>query len=115
MAQGQVSDDVATLEKVKMEIAEPPMYKIILLNDDFTPMDFVIDLLTKIFRKNEEEAIRITMSVHEKGSEVVAVYSAEIAKMKKIQAMDFAKSEGHPLKVVVELDAPSLRSPGLKR
>lgn len=89
---------VATVPEVKT----PKMYKVVLLNDDFTPMDFVVLVLKRFFGKNEEEAIRVMLNVHQKGVGVAGVYSLEIAEMKVMQSNQFARMNQYPLKSTLE-------------
>lgn len=89
-------------EKTNIKIKEPKKYKVIMHNDDFTPMDFVIYILIDIFNKNENDAYKIMMTVHKSGKAVVAIYSYDIAKTKAQLAMDIAREEGFPFKITVE-------------
>lgn len=89
---------VATVPEVKT----PKMYKVILLNDDYTPMDFVVLVLKRFFNKNEEEAIRVMLSVHQTGSGLAGVFSLEIAEMKVMQCNQFARLNQYPLKSTME-------------
>ena len=90
--------------KVELDLANPPMYKVILHNDDYTPMDFVIDILVKIFHKNIDEANDIMWRVHEKGRAVCGIYVLEIARTKVYQVKNVAKANGFPLLATMELD-----------
>ena len=89
-------------EKVEVEI--PSMYKVIILNDDYTPMEFVIDVLQEVFDKSYDDAVNVTLSVHHSGSGICGVYSKEIAYHKSNQVNEAAKGHGYPLKCVVEKD-----------
>lgn len=80
----------------------PPMYKVLLLNDDYTPMDFVVEVLMQFFRKSEAEAVRIMLAVHHAGIGVAGVYSHEVAETKINQVMNAAQSEGYPLQCTME-------------
>ena len=113
MTESQFDYDSDVLEEEEVELAEPNMFKIILLNDDYTPMDLVMEVLISVFRKSDEQAFKIMLSVHENGSEVVAVYQEEIAKMKQQQAIKVATEAGYPLQVRIEEEAakPSNRGP----
>ncbi len=73
-----------------------------LLNDDYTPMEFVVDVLTQVFRKSEPEAERIMLMVHHAGAGLAGVYTFEIAETKVMQTEDMARSEGHPLQCTLE-------------
>ncbi len=80
----------------------PPMFKVLLLNDDYTPMDFVVDILMRYFKKSELEATRIMLQVHQAGVGVAGVYPFEIAETKVEQVMRAASAEGHPLQCTME-------------
>ena len=81
----------------------PSLYKVVLLNDDFTPMDFVIQVLTEIFGKSDEEAFRITMEVHNAKRGVVGIYSKEVADQKVFEVITVSRSHKHPLKATTEV------------
>ena len=83
---------------------KPSMYKVILLNDDYTPMEFVVYVLQKGFNKNQDEATRILLHVHQRGVGVCGVYSFEVAETKVTQVMDFARQNEHPLQCTLEKD-----------
>lgn len=93
-----------TKDKVQGQVRtkKPPMYKVILLNDDYTPMDFVIIVLKKFYLKSPTEAEQIMLQVHTEGSGVAGVYSYEIAEAKVVQTNQFAKTHQHPLKCIME-------------
>lgn len=80
----------------------PSMYKVVLLNDDFTPMDFVVHILQKFFKKTAEEATQVMMQVHTQGAGVAGVYSFGMAETKAFQVNEYSKSQQHPLKCAVE-------------
>lgn len=84
------------------KVETPKMYSVILLNDDYTPMDFVVLVLKKYFNKKEEDAIKIMLDVHQKGSGVAGVFTLEVAEMKMMQANQFAQANQYPLKSTVE-------------
>lgn len=96
--EGDVRSVVDTLPKVDT----PRLYKVLLLNDDFTPMDFVVLVLKKFFGKNEQDATRIMLEVHQQGTGVAGVYSLETAEMKVMQVNQFARQSQHPLKSTLE-------------
>jgi ATP-dependent Clp protease adaptor protein ClpS len=81
----------------------PNLWTVRIMNDDFTPMDFVIDLLREVFNKPEDEAMVITQAVHEAGSSIIGVYPRDIAVSKTQRAMTKCENEGHPLQVVPEV------------
>ena len=91
-----------TLVRPGTETKEPKMYKVLLLNDDFTPMDIVVHILVKIFRRSETEANKIMLQVHTKGSGIAGVYSHEIAETKAFQASEFARQNEYPLQCIIE-------------
>jgi ATP-dependent Clp protease adaptor protein ClpS len=95
---GQTQDLTRSQEKV----TRPPLYHVILLNDDYTPMDFVVEVLVRFFRKSLPEANRVMMAVHQKGSGLCGVYSQEIAETKVHQVVSYSRSSGHPLMCVME-------------
>ena len=80
----------------------PPLYKVILLNDDYTPVDFVLYILRRFFGKSEAEAAQVMLEAHEKGVSIAGVYTFEIAETKTHQVLQMARREGHPLRVELE-------------
>jgi len=88
----------------KPEVTTPKMYKVMILNDDYTPMDFVILVLQKFFGLTSELANKIMLDVHHKGSGVAGVYSHEVAEMKVMQVNQFSRSNKHPLKATMETE-----------
>lgn len=91
---------IDVLEKVRTE--EPKLYKVILLNDDYTPMEFVVLILKKFFHRSQSEAEGIMMQVHLKGSGVAGIFTREIAETKVFQVQQFAKRHKHPLSCTME-------------
>lgn len=91
---------IATRARPKLK--RPDFYRVLLLNDDYTPMDFVIYVLEKFFRKNKEEATRIMLNVHRSGIGECGVYTYEVAETKVTQVMDCARENQHPLQCVME-------------
>jgi len=89
-------------EKIKQKIEEPKRWKVILLNDDTTPMEFVIEILTGIFKHTQETAKEITLEIHNTGSGVAGLYSFEIAEVKAVEATQLARSSGFPLQIKME-------------
>jgi len=85
-----------------IELKKPKMYKVLLLNDDFTSMEFVMSTLIGIFHKSEEDAYKITMYIHNRGSGLCGVYSHEIAETKVVQVLSSAKKSKFPLRAVME-------------
>jgi ATP-dependent Clp protease adaptor protein ClpS len=91
-----------TQTKTRNQTATPKQWKVLLLNDDYTPMDFVVDVLTRVFRKTEDEAVQIMLQVHHAGVGLAGVYPFEIAETKVMQVEDMARGEGHPLQCSLE-------------
>lgn len=85
-----------------IDLQEPKKYKVFLLNDDFSTMDFVIDVLVRVFRKSVEEASTIMMNIHNKGKELCGTYTYEIATTKVAQVKSMAREKGFPLKAIME-------------
>jgi ATP-dependent Clp protease adaptor protein ClpS len=96
------SSGTLLLEKQASEVKPPPMYQVLLLNDDYTPMEFVVLVLQKIFGKGQEEAMRIMLLVHQQGKGVCGVYPRDVAATKTQQVAQFARSSQHPLQCVME-------------
>ncbi len=90
------------IEKTKLNVEEPGFYKVIFINDEVTPMEFVIEVLQKIFRHDLETSQNIMMTVHTEGSAVAGVYSYEIAEQKGVETTVLARNNGFPLQVKVE-------------
>lgn len=91
-----------TREKTRINIREPKQYKVIMHNDDFTPMEFVVDILIDIFRKDLLEAERLMMTVHERGRASVGIYTYDMAVTKVQTASERARQEGYPFRMTVE-------------
>jgi ATP-dependent Clp protease adaptor protein ClpS len=89
-------------EKIKQQTQEPKRWKVVLLNDDTTPMDFVISVLTEIFKHTQETAKEITIEIHSTGSGIAGVYSFEIAEVKAVESTQLARSNGFPLQIKME-------------
>ena len=90
--------------KAKPKTKKPSMYKVLMLNDDYTPMEFVVHVLERFFNKNREEATRIMLHVHRRGVGVCGVFTYEVAETKVTQVMDFARQHQHPLQCTLEKD-----------
>ena len=88
--------------KTRPKTARPPLYKVILLNDDFTPRDFVVKVLRQVFRMSEGEAMGVMLAAHQLGASVVAVFTREVAEEKSRQATDMGAAEGYPLTFTTE-------------
>ena len=98
----QSNTDTNLLTKEKVNLQKPSLYKVILLNDDYTPMEYVVALLKSVFKKTQNQAVNIMLTVHKKGSGVCGVYTLEIAETKLKNVMDMAKSDQHPLQCILE-------------
>ena len=96
--------DEATKVETKKKLQKPSLYKVLLLNDDYTPMEFVVFLLKKFFQKNNDEATKIMLHVHQNGVGVCGVFPYEIAETKVIQVLETAKKNDHPLQCTMEKD-----------
>ena len=81
----------------KPQVKKPPMYKVLLLNDDYTPMDFVVSVLKLYFHKTLEQATKVMLQVHYDGAGIAGIYRAEIAETKVALVIDYAREQGHPL------------------
>ena len=94
--------DESLVEASRTRTSPPPFYKVLLLNDDFTPMDFVVQVLQMIFHRDREQATRIMLQVHTQGRGVCGVYTKDVASTKVEQVLQFARSHQHPLQCVME-------------
>ena len=92
----------AVITRTKPKVKRPHLYRVLLLNDDYTPMEFVVHVLERFFRKNREEATAIMLHVHQNGVGECGVYTYEVAETKVTQVMDFARQHQHPLQCVME-------------
>ena len=88
--------------KVKPKTARPPLYKVILLNDDFTPREFVVQVLKAVFRMNAERAYHVMMTAHRRGACVIAVYTKDVDDTKAKEATELGKENGYPLYFTTE-------------
>jgi ATP-dependent Clp protease adaptor protein ClpS len=99
---GGLNRGTAVISKTKPKTKRPSMYRVLLLNDDYTPMEFVVHVLERFFHKNAEEATRIMLHVHQNGVGECGVYTYEVAETKVVQVMDLARQNQHPLQCVME-------------
>ncbi|ETA63554.1 ATP-dependent Clp protease adaptor protein ClpS [Bordetella pertussis H973] len=90
------------VEKQPARTAPPPMYQVVLLNDDYTPMEFVVKVLQKFFGKNSEDATRIMLQVHHEGRAVCGVYPRDLAATRIAQVSQYARARQHPLQCIME-------------
>jgi ATP-dependent Clp protease adaptor protein ClpS len=90
------------VEPAKPKLKKPPMYKVVMLNDDYTPMEFVIMILENLFRMDHEKAIQVMLNVHQKGKGVCGVFPHEVAQTKVAQVLEIARQNEHPLQCAME-------------
>ncbi len=99
---GNPGDETSVALKTRPRTQRPPLYKVLLLNDDYTPMEFVVHILERFFGLSHAQAFEIMLTVHKKGVAVVGVFSFEVAETKVAQVMDFARRHQHPLQCMME-------------
>jgi len=95
-------DDNGVILETRKKTQRPPLYKVLLLNDDYTPMEFVVHVLERFFGMNHAQSFELMLTVHKKGLAVVGVFSFEVAETKVAQVMDFARRHQHPLQCTME-------------
>ena len=91
-------------EKVEIDIKPPHLFKVVMLNDNHTPMDLVVEILMHTFDHSKEEATKITMNIHNEGSGIAGVYNYEVAEEYALEATDIARTNGSPLRIKLEPD-----------
>lgn len=101
-ADNESGSGTQTITRPKVATRTPALYRVLLLNDDFTPMDFVIHILQKFFQKEYNEAMQIMLQVHHRGAGVAGTFSYEIAETKVVQVNQYSKQHKHPLKCTME-------------
>lgn len=101
---GDLGTGTTVVTKTRTRTKKPSMYKVLLLNDDYTPMEFVVIVLQRFFNKGSEEATRIMLHVHQNGVGVCGVFPYEVAETKVNQVMDYARGHQHPLQCTMEKD-----------
>jgi ATP-dependent Clp protease adaptor protein ClpS len=99
------SDDGVAVQEAKPKLKKPPMYKVIILNDDYTPMDFVVHVLEVFFNLSHEKAQNIMLNVHTKGKGVCGVYTRDVAETKVEQVNEYSRQNQHPLLTTMEADS----------
>ncbi|NOZ37312.1 MAG: ATP-dependent Clp protease adapter ClpS [Gammaproteobacteria bacterium] len=99
------SNEGLALEYAKPALKPPPMYKVVLLNDDYTPMEFVVHILEMFFGMNREKATHIMLNVHTRGKGICGVYPRDIAETKVAQVNDYSSQNEHPLKCTMEAES----------
>ena len=98
----RINDDGLTVQEAKPRLKRPPLYSVVMLNDDFTPMEFVVDILESIFGMERTRATQVMLEVHTKGKGICGVYNFEIAETKVAQVMSTARQHQHPLLCTME-------------
>lgn len=101
-AQEDDTDDGLALENARPELKKPPLFKVVLLNDDYTPMEFVVEVLETFFLMNREQATQVMLTVHTRGKGVCGVYTRDIAETKAAQVNQYARENQHPLLCEIE-------------
>jgi ATP-dependent Clp protease adaptor protein ClpS len=97
-----IDHDSDVVVKDRIKVKKPSLFKVIIHNDDYTTMEFVVYILTTVFSKSEDEATQIMLGVHKKGTGICGVFTHEIAETKQYKVMTLAKSEGQPLMCTIE-------------
>lgn len=97
-----VNDSGLAVQELKPTLKKPPLYKVVLLNDDYTPMEFVVEVLETFFRMNREKATHVMLTVHTKGKGVCGVFSRDVAETKAAQVNQYARQNEHPLLCEIE-------------
>jgi len=106
MSRQKPDADTVVSSRDEIEVREPPMYRVMLLNDDYTTMEFVVEVLVKVFHKPYNEATRIMLHVHREGSGLCGLYPFEVAESKVDIVHKLARESGFPLKCTMERDTP---------
>ena len=101
----QVDRESATIALSETKLAPPSMYNVLLHNDDYTPMDFVVDVLQRFFRLGSEQATEVMLNVHYKDVGICGTFTAEIAETKVVQVVNYAKQNEHPLRCSMEKES----------
>jgi ATP-dependent Clp protease adaptor protein ClpS len=99
---GEDSDSGAAVQDARPELKKPPLYKVVLLNDDYTPMEFVVEVLETFFSMNREQATQVMLTVHTRGKGVCGIYTRDIAETKAAQVNQYAREHQHPLLCEIE-------------
>lgn len=101
---GKRGNQTGVVTRTRTRTKKPSMYKVLMLNDDYTPMEFVVQVLEHFFNKPHEEAVKIMLHVHQRGVGVCGVYTYEVAETKVTQVIDYARKNQHPLQCTLEKD-----------
>lgn len=96
------SDSGIALQESKPELKRPPLFKVVLMNDDYTPMEFVVEILESFFRMNREQATHVMLTVHTQGKGVCGIFTRDIAETKAAQVNQYAREKEHPLLCEIE-------------
>ncbi len=96
------NDSVLAVQEVKPKLKRPPLYKVVLLNDDYTPMDFVVEILTDYFNMNEDKATQVMLQVHTQGVGVCGLFSKDVAETKVHIVNEYSRENHHPLMCTME-------------
>ena len=99
---GQQHDGGLLVAESTPKVKQPPMFRVLLVNDDYTPMEFVVEVLERFFALNRADATRIMLEVHTRGQGVCGIFTYQIAETKVAQVMDMARQHGHPLQCTME-------------
>ncbi|MCP5151302.1 MAG: ATP-dependent Clp protease adapter ClpS [Ectothiorhodospiraceae bacterium] len=99
---GYSNDEGLSVEEAKPKLKRPPLYNVVLLNDDYTPMEFVVHVLEYFFNMDREKAVRVMLAVHTQGKGVCGCFSREIAETKVAQVNDYSRQNNHPLLCTME-------------
>ena len=99
---GNSKNDTGVIEKTKQKTKKPSMYKVVMLNDDYTPMEFVVEMLQVYFSKTQEQATEIMLHIHQRGLGICGLYTYEIAESKATQVLEKARKNQHPLQIKLE-------------
>ena len=91
------------VEEVRPKVKKPPLYKVVMMNDDYTPMDFVVEVLEGFFSMDREKATRVMLTVHTEGKAVCGIFTRDVAETKAAQVVDYARENSHPLMCQVEM------------
>jgi ATP-dependent Clp protease adaptor protein ClpS len=101
---GEGTPSTGVVTKPRARTKKPSMYRVLMLNDDYTPMEFVVHVLERFFGKIHEDAVRIMLHVHHRGVGVCGIFTYEVAETKVNQVMDLARQHQHPLQCTIEKD-----------
>ena len=96
------NNDSLIKTQTKNKLKKPSLYKVLILNDDYTPMEFVVDVIQKVFKKSHDEATKIMLQIHTEGIGICGIYPLEIAETKMNQVLNLSKESQHPLQCIIE-------------